>query len=104
MRISDWSSDVCSSDLGRQHIDPLALRQHLPFLWMVDAVPAEQGTRYRYRLIGTEIVAARGGDDTGKFVDEVNRELAGRQDVSARFALVLLNGRAHWRQIGRAHV
>src|SRR3546814_6284810 len=64
---------------------------------MVDAVPAEQGTRYRYRLIGTEIVAARGGDDTGKFVDEVNRELAGRQDVSARFALVLLNGRAHWR-------
>src|SRR3546814_14573536 len=30
---------------GRQHIDPLALRQHLPFLWMVDAVPAEQGTQ-----------------------------------------------------------
>src|SRR3546814_4345323 len=22
MRISDWSSDVCSSDLGRQHINP----------------------------------------------------------------------------------
>lgn len=82
---------------GRQHIDPLALRQHLPFLWMVDAVPTEQGTRYRYRLIGTEIVAARGGDDTGKFVDEVNRELAGRQDVSIRFAAVLQSGRAHWR-------
>jgi hypothetical protein len=82
---------------GRQHLDPLALKPHLPFLWMVDAVPVAQGMRYRYRLIGTEIVAARGGDDTGKFVDEVNRELAGRQEVSARFALVLQNGQAHWR-------
>src|SRR3546814_6193444 len=110
LRISDESADVCSSGLppvdtirfgrlrdvyaywldlrrslghlpGRQHSDPLALRQHLPFLWMVDAVPAEQGTRYRYRLIGTEIVAARGGDDTGKFVDEVNREQIGRAHV-----------------------
>ena len=82
---------------GRQHIDPLALKPHLPFLWMVDALPAERGVRYRYRLIGTEIVAARGGDDTGRFVDEVNRELDDRQEVGARFALVLLNGRAHWR-------
>lgn len=83
---------------GRQDIDPVALKAHLPFLWMVDAVPAGHGMRYRYRLIGTEIVAARGGDDTGKFTDEVNRELDGRQDVNARFALVLQSGRAHWRR------
>jgi hypothetical protein len=83
---------------GREHLDPLSLKPHLPFLWMVDAVPSERGVRYRYRLIGTEIVAARGGDDTGRFVDDVNRELAGRQDVSMRFALVLRSGRAHWRR------
>src|SRR3546814_14724833 len=27
MRISDWSSDVCSSDLGRQRINPILRRR-----------------------------------------------------------------------------
>lgn len=82
---------------SRQHLDPGRLKEHLPFLWMVEAVQDGPRQRFRYRLIGTEIVMARGADHTGRFVDDVNQELDGRNEVSDRFSLVLESGRAHWR-------
>lgn len=84
---------------GRQHLDPIELKSYLPFLWMVDVVRvADTDTlRFRYRLIGTEIVHARGRDDTGRFTDEVNLELNRRHDAEARFTTVVQTGRPHWR-------
>src|SRR3546814_7621898 len=43
MRISDWSSDVCSSDLGLVGIGKIARDQHLP------AIRADD----RYELVAT---------------------------------------------------
>src|SRR3546814_13577152 len=42
MRISDWSSDVCSSDLRRQHVEPLLLLAQLARVRMmhVEAIGA----------------------------------------------------------------
>ena len=57
---------------GRQHIDPVELRDLLPWLMLIDVVTTPDGAhRYRIRLAGTEVVAIQGSDGTGKFVDVV---------------------------------
>ncbi len=57
---------------GRQHIDPIELRDLLPWLMLVDVVREADGAhRYRIRLVGTEVVAIQGSDGTGKFVDAI---------------------------------
>src|SRR3546814_17967620 len=53
MRISDWSSDVCSSDL-------------LLLVELVGPVP-----RIHYRLVGTAIASRYGEDFTGRWLDEL---------------------------------
>ena len=67
----------------RRDIDPTEIPQLLPNVQMIDVIG--NGARYRYRLIGTELVAAFGREYTGKFVDELlpperrySVELAGR--------------------------
>src|SRR3546814_12617499 len=80
MRISDWSSDVCSSDLGRHRADPAARRRlaapELAPEWRQSerrhgekraAGPAVQG---RLRLLcrgggGTRSEERRGGKECG---------------------------------------
>src|SRR3546814_2103414 len=48
MRISDWSSDVCSSDLPRERIDPAARSDRAPDPAVVrDAHPAQPRARAR---------------------------------------------------------
>src|SRR3546814_3761584 len=88
MRISDWSSDVCSSDLikalydywqsirpndlalpGRRHFDPLDIPELLPNIWMLDV--KRDPLRFRFRLIGIDIVRFTGRDSTGQWLDEV---------------------------------
>jgi hypothetical protein len=60
---------------GRQHIDPVELRDLLPWLWMVDV---ERGPlRFRYRLLGTEQVRAMERDLTGRFLDEAHPSFVG---------------------------
>ncbi len=53
----------------RQDIDPLELRQHLGSLNIIECLPGLED--FRYRLIGTRIVAAYGRDSTGKTVREL---------------------------------
>src|SRR3546814_14324587 len=79
MRISDWSSDVCSSDLQLGEIDRRVryLSKRLETLRVVDAAPADRGAVFfgahvevedadsgeaaRYRIVGPdETDAARG--------------------------------------------
>src|SRR3546814_4839037 len=60
MRISDWSSDVCSSDL------PEEIKRLLPFVLLLDVL--DEGRHFRFRLVGTD--AASGIDPTGKLLHE----------------------------------
>src|SRR3546814_12228662 len=42
MRISDWSSDVCSSDLDRKPCGPIAARAEATIVLMEFAIPGAQ--------------------------------------------------------------
>jgi hypothetical protein len=55
---------------GRQHIDPAAICDLLPWIWMVDV--ERNPLRFRYRLLGTEQVQAMERDLTGRFLDEAH--------------------------------
>lgn len=55
---------------GRQHFDPVVVPKLLPWLWLVEF--ERQPLRFRYRLMGTEHVAALGRDATGKWLDEAH--------------------------------
>jgi hypothetical protein len=54
---------------ARSNIEPLELHQVWPQLLLADVLGAAQ--RVRYRLVGTEIVARWGSDDTGRYLDEM---------------------------------
>ncbi len=56
---------------GRQHIDAVDLRAHLPFVNLVDVVRDAGRLRYRFRLMGTAQVDATGRDMTGCWFDDV---------------------------------
>ncbi len=57
---------------GRQHIDPLEIPDLLPFMMLIDVVRQQAGpSRYRLRLVGTEVVGIQGGDNTGRYVEDV---------------------------------
>jgi len=53
----------------RRDIDPTEIPRLLPYLLITELV--EDGRRLRYRLAGTAVVAAYGGELTGKYCDEV---------------------------------
>ena len=94
---------------GRKHIDPLELADLLPWVTLIDVIPQPSGEpRYRIRLMGTEVVAIKGSDGTGKFVDDV---LTGREGAAViRGYREILRSRApqyrrgHVATIGREHI
>jgi hypothetical protein len=53
---------------ARGDVDPIDLKPLLPQLILIDVVPDPR--RYVYRLVGTHEVEMRGGDPTGKAVEE----------------------------------
>jgi hypothetical protein len=77
-RVYDYwvSIHPCGGGLpGRQHLDPVALPDLLPWLWMVDV--ERQPLRFKYRLLGTEQVKAMEGNFTGRWIDEVHPKFLG---------------------------
>ena len=57
---------------ARRDIDMVEIdRGVLPYLILHDVVRAGERMRYRYRLVGTELVNAIGKDITNSFLDEV---------------------------------
>ncbi len=57
---------------ARAAIDPVEMpRRVLPHLTLCDVIPAQSGWRYRYRLVGTELVEVAGYDPTWRYLDEV---------------------------------
>ena len=66
--LSYWRSKLAGRAMPRRaDIEPTEIPQLLPNLQLVDRVDG----RFRYRLAGTAIVAAYGGELTGRFVDEI---------------------------------
>jgi hypothetical protein len=53
---------------GRQHIDPIDIPQLLPNIWLIDV--KRDPYRFRFRLVGTQVVDYAGEDNTGKWFDE----------------------------------
>jgi len=86
--IADWSPDLlatCHPSLvrlyqywdakrgsrvmpARSDVDPVDLKPVLPLLILIDVVADQR--RYVYRLVGTHEVEMRGGDPTGKPIQE----------------------------------
>jgi hypothetical protein len=54
---------------SRGDFTPELLRDYLPYLIIIDMDDGRQ--RYRFRLVGTEVVAMNGRDGTGKWLDEL---------------------------------
>src|SRR3546814_16687404 len=52
MRISDWSSDVCSSDLNRVQLTPVAIREGQAF---ADTLFGDKPTRVDYESIPSAV-------------------------------------------------
>ena len=72
-----WRSRQTAGQLpGRQHIDPAAIRDLLPWLFMVDVERHAQRPVYRFRLAGTEVVQLCDLEITGLTVEEAFPESA----------------------------
>lgn len=69
----DWRQACGAGDAlpPESFIDPFRLRYVLDSLIIVEVVAQPQNTRrYRYRLVGTDLVAHTNRDVTGRWVDE----------------------------------
>ena len=71
---------------SRADIDPLEIAPLLPHVALVDVERAP--LRFRYRLVGTEIVRKVGADFTGRYLDSFTR-LSNRDAMAAEFARVV---------------
>lgn len=55
---------------GRQDFDPMAVAHLLPYIMLLDV--DGRPPRFRYRVVGTRMVDALGGDLTGQWLDEAH--------------------------------
>lgn len=85
---------------ARADIDPVEIKPLLPGLFMIEVL--EGPRRFRYRLIGTELVAFSGRDSTGRMIDgalygEAAEAVLGRLNevVDTRRPLLSLSS-AYW--------
>jgi hypothetical protein len=92
-----WKSIHPASGIpGRQHLDPMALRDLLPGIWLVDV--AQDPFRLRYRLVGTEVVEAMGRDVTGQWLDEAHPHLASDDAYWQRSRDIVASKIPSWRR------
>src|SRR3546814_7790733 len=97
MRISDWSSDVCSSDLE----DPALDRRPSRPACMVRPVIDQPSLRFQYRLPFACDIGF--GEDAGRQCGPAPK--LGRERCGEESAHLLAEGALLWcKQIGRAHV
>lgn len=85
-----WQSKLRGRRLpDRADIDPTEIPRLLPNLVLVDILP-DRPDRFRYRLIGTEIVRVFGREMTGRTTDEIPnaklRVLANESFIACRTA------------------
>ena len=66
-----WKSKCRPERLpARGDIEPLEMVAFLPYVVLLDVERRPQAARFRYRLVGTEVVALFGYDPTGRYLDE----------------------------------
>lgn len=64
-----WRSKRASRPMpARTDIDPVDIPSLLPIIGLVDVL--DGGTRFRFRLLGTEVVDAAGYNPTGRYLDQ----------------------------------
>ena len=73
---------------GRQHIDPSAMKDVLPFINLVEIVGSGEAMRFRFRLVGTVQTEVAGREITGMFVEdavlpEFSSRIAGNMRTAA---------------------
>jgi hypothetical protein len=93
---------------GRQHIDPVEIPRLLPYLTLVDVVHIDGRERYRFRLVGTDIVNKTAVDVTGKWVEDAFAPVAAVQ-VAESYRGVVASRTPHHRAStipvpGREHI
>lgn len=81
---------------GRQHVNPVEIPRLLPNLCLIDVRPDPGG--YRFRLIGTAVVAATHEEFTGRTLDQVLRGEAFAQ-IRSLLDRIVATGQPEW-QIG----
>lgn len=93
---------------GRQHIDPVEIPRLLPYLTLVDVVRADGRQRYRYRLVGTDVVSKTAVDITGKWIEEAFPEPAASTIIKAYDGVVATHEPHYWAHVitvpGREHI
>ncbi len=104
-RLNDYWRSIHPRDglPGRQHLDPLAIPDILPHLWLMDV---QRGPfRLKYRLLGTLLVEWIGKDHTGRWLDEVHPHVLESADPLAqgtgalpRLKSVVDTGVPNWRR------
>lgn len=66
-----WKSKCRPGRLpARGDIEPLEMVAFLPYVILIDVERQKETYRFRYRLVGTEVVALFGHDPTGRYLDE----------------------------------
>jgi hypothetical protein len=81
---------------GRQHIVPEDIAPLLSRLWILDVF--RDPLRFRYRLVGTEIVRSVQRELTGQWLDEAQPVSVQNRDLRDRYRFILETGQATWRR------
>ncbi len=81
---------------GRRHFDPIDVPGALASIWLLDV--QREPLRFRYRLIGSNVVRMIGGDFTGQWFDEARPALGKVMPKLVRYRLMVETGRATWRR------
>src|SRR3546814_10412265 len=126
MRISDWSSDVCSSDLHNTAAPPLAARNEVVLLLEIAAVsgPGDPGRGPQALVVLAQKNIGDASDRVGAIkcggavcddLDSIQRRERNRRNIDALYGTVIRNavpvderkrrvGPQSTQAIGRAHV
>jgi len=77
-----WQSKRHGNKLpARRDIDPIEVPRLLPTLVLIDVVRESGGPRFRYRLIGSEVVDKHRENFTGQWIDEAIGPEAGARVI-----------------------
>lgn len=80
---------------GRAAFDPMRVAHLLAHVMLLDVVG--RPPRYRYRVIGTRMVDALGGDLTGRWLDEAHTH-DGKPPTFPAYDKVAVQGQLQWRR------
>lgn len=93
---------------GRQHIDPIEIPRLLPYLTLVDVVRDAGALRYRFRLVGTDVVNKTAADVTGKWVEDAFPSAAAASIMQTYDGVVASREPHYWANMiavpGREHI